>query len=79
MGDVDNREKIEITYMNECYYCINKRNVPGNAHISCVNASKEVKGNDWGIKNGWFIYPFCFDPIWKLNSCPNFKNKNEQV
>jgi hypothetical protein len=30
-----------------------------------------VTGNAHGIKNGWFCWPFNFDPIW-LESCNGF-------
>lgn len=65
----------ELTAENECYSCEYKRNIPGNNHISCDNYNKYLVGNDHGIRNGWFIYPICFDPIWKVNKCINFKKK----
>ena len=45
----------------ECYDCIYKQNVPGNAHIMCNNPDPDMTGNPHGIKNGWFIYPELFD------------------
>ena len=33
-----------------------------------------VTGNPHGIRNGWFAYPFNFDPIW-LESCDGFAEK----
>ena len=62
-----------ITYMNECYSCIHRRAVPGNTHIRCVNPDHEMKGDPYGIINGWFNYPQLFDPIWKNNYCNNFE------
>ena len=59
---------------NECLLCVNKREVPGNAHIACANPDPEMTGNDHGIKNGWFIYPVLFDPTWKTKDCANFKH-----
>jgi hypothetical protein len=37
-----------------------------------------VKGNPHGIENGWFNWPWNFDPVWLL-SCDGFeqKGKNE--
>ena len=32
-----------------------------------------VKGNQHGIRRGWFNHPFNFDPTW-LESCDGFKN-----
>jgi len=58
---------------NRCDLCVHKRDVPGNAHIKCVNPDPEMRGLDWGIKNGWFIYPVLFDPVWMLKKCANFK------
>lgn len=65
--------KIEIH--NECYYCIHKHNVPGNAHIACRRPDHLMEGDEHGIKNGWFFYPILFDPIWKTKKCNNFKFK----
>jgi len=32
-----------------------------------------MTGNAHGVKNGWFIYPLLFDPIWKTKECDNFE------
>jgi hypothetical protein len=61
--------------MNECYSCEHKRNVPGNAHVQCVNPDEEMTGKYHGIANGWFVYPLVFDPVWKTRDCANFKEK----
>lgn len=61
--------------MDECYQCVNKRPVPGNCHIDCANPDPEMTGDPHGMKNGWFIYPFCFDPVWKTKDCVNFESK----
>jgi len=34
----------------------------------------KVKGNPHGIRNGWFAWPFNFDPVW-LEECNGFENK----
>lgn len=36
-----------------------------------VKSGIKVKGNPTGIKNGWFSWPFDFDPTW-LESCTGF-------
>ena len=61
--------------MNECWDCVNKREVPGNAHIRCVKPDAEMSGNEHGIKNGWFMYPLLFDPTWKEKLCNNYESK----
>ena len=58
--------------MNECYRCIYKRSVPGDAHIQCMNPDEKMTGNPHGIKKGWFMYPLVFDPVWKTKLCDNF-------
>jgi hypothetical protein len=65
----------KITERNECWYCKEKREVPGNCHIRCNNPDKEMTGNSHGIKNGWFWYPSCFDPVWKTKKCDNFNSQ----
>lgn len=62
-------------YQDECYACINKRNVPGNTHIECVKPDLDMTGNAHGIASGWFYYPLLFDPIWRTKECCNFQRK----
>lgn len=35
----------------------------------------EIEGDPHGIKNGWFLWPASFDPVW-LVSCNGFVVKN---
>lgn len=60
-----------------CYKCIYRREAPGSHHSQCQNWSARVKGNQHGIKNGWFFWPIDFDPIW-LESCTGFKEKEKK-
>ncbi len=59
--------------MTECWKCVNRRDVPGTAHIACADPDPKMTGNAHGIRNGWFFYPFCFDPTWKTKACDKFK------
>ena len=56
-----------------CRKCIHKRNIPGDAHIKCNNINAVVKGNEHGKRNGWFLWPMNFDPVW-LISCDGFSD-----
>lgn len=40
--------------------------------IEEINNKFQLKGNDHGIKEGWFIWPFNFDPVW-LDNCNAFE------
>lgn len=33
-----------------------------------------MRGNQHGIKSGWFFYPLLFDPTWKEAMCNNYQN-----
>ena len=35
-----------------------------------------VKGNPHGVKNGWFMWPVDFDPVW-LENCEGYENKDD--
>ena len=35
-----------------------------------------IEGDTHGIKNGWFCWPYNFDPVW-LKNCNGFKKKGE--
>ena len=57
-----------------CRNCKHVRNVPGDAHKSCVNKYALVVGNPLGIRKGWFSWPYNFDPVW-LVSCDGFAER----
>lgn len=62
-----------MSLINDCYSCIHKRTVPGDAHISCANPDISVQGNTHAIIKGWFFYPFLFDPAWMETKCADFQ------
>ena len=66
-------QELRKKIMQECYYCKNRRDVPGNCHIKCVKPDVNMTGNEHGKKNGWFMYPLLFDPTWKTKQCDNFE------
>jgi len=59
-----------------CYDCKHRRSITWDAHSSCANIGAKVRGAAHGIKQGWFLWPINFDPVW-LESCDGFKHKNE--
>lgn len=63
-GDVSNTRP-------NCYECIHRRAVPGDEHSSCENSEANVVGNANARRNGWFMWPYNFDPLWLL-SCDGF-------
>jgi len=56
-----------------CYKCVHRFPIPGDAHSRCNNISAEVSGNPHGIRSGWFMWPLNFDPTW-LESCDGFSD-----
>jgi len=58
---------------SECWTCKHKREVPGNSHMRCVKPDPLMTGEEYGIRNGWFIYPHLFDPVWKTKQCANYE------
>ena len=63
---------MDRTIRNECYSCQHRSEVAGNAHIRCLNPDATMTGDPHGIRNGWFLYPFLFDPTWKTKLCENY-------
>lgn len=59
--------------MLPCYGCAYRDGVPGSAHSRCVFAwpSGDVmpKGNPHGIRKGWWMFPFNYDPTWGPDTC----------
>ena len=64
---------MERNMMEECFSCIHRREIPGDAHTRCSKPDKNMTGNPHGIKRGWFFYPFNFDPVWKEKLCSNYQ------
>ena len=94
--------------MNECYKCVYRGNVPGDAHSCCrhpdvkdqvsdpfssimaifasvgrtepVQAKSTfiIRGDPHGIKNGWFNWPWNFDPVW-VQECGGLKEKEDEM
>ncbi len=69
----------ERKMMRECYECANRSKVFYSAHSQCNKPDAEMTGNEHGIKNGWFMYPFNFDPTWKTKLCSNFEKQSNSV
>ena len=61
-----------MTNKPDCYKCKFRGELVGNAHSQCSNLKATVVGNKHGIENGWFFWPFNFDPVW-LESCDGFE------
>lgn len=43
--------------------------------IQAVSDKFEIQANYHGIKNGWFNWPWNFDPVW-LENCNAFEEKS---
>jgi hypothetical protein len=46
------------------------------AENSKMRAELAIKGNDHGIRSGWFMWPVNFDPVW-LENCNGFSPKTK--
>ena len=69
--------------MSSCYKCGYRGKNPGSEHIRCkYNWRKSElsapKGNPHGIKHGWWIFPFNFDPTWMLSDCIAFATESQK-
>ena len=56
------------------YTRLYKDTIAGDCHISCKfnwlkSKNKPPNGRLHGIKNGWYNFPFNFDPIWMEEEC----------
>ena len=64
-----------------CWNCAYRRNIPGNAHIRCAwnwTGRLMPQGKLHGIRNGWYHFPFCYDPTWMIDECPNFATELDE-
>lgn len=58
-----------------CHTCQHKRMVPGSNHVSCSKKNLLYSAEQHGIDNGWFNFPYDFDPAW-LKICTGYLDKN---
>lgn len=59
-----------------CYKCKHRKDLVFDAHSKCVNTKANVRGDRHGRKNGWFMWPMNFDPVW-LEECDGFEKIQE--
>ena len=70
-----------------CYKCKHRGLVTGSAHFSCGHPKNKnnflgdpqalgIKAKSHGVKSGWFMWPWDFDPVW-LENCNGFENNEE--
>lgn len=57
---------------NACYQCRHRQSVVGSAHSGCRSPRAHVEADPHGMKMGWFLFPYNFDPIWLL-SCTGYE------
>jgi len=55
-----------------CFDCPYEDRVPGSAHSACVfdfqgQGVPVPQGSSHGIKRGWWVFPFNYDPTWMLH------------
>tara|TARA_R110000744_G_scaffold82881_5_gene162794 strand:- start:125 stop:523 length:399 start_codon:yes stop_codon:yes gene_type:complete len=77
------KEAVEEDKVN-CYECKYRDKVTGSAHSRCMHPEAgmdqasayfmDITAAHHGVKNGWFSWPFNFDPVW-LESCNGFTEK----
>lgn len=59
-----------------CYNCVHRLTIPGDAHTRCNNHGANISGELYGMQQGWFNWPINFDPVW-LTACDGFSDKPE--
>lgn len=67
-----------------CYQCKHRGTVPGDTHSMCAfnwatSENLPPQGNSHGIKNGWWIFPFNYDPTWMIGECIAFDDGTHKV
>ncbi len=68
-------EEIEKLPADKCRSCKYMTTNGGTHHIGCSKRNVLVSGSEHGIKNGWFEFPYNFDPIW-LEECVSYRSKS---
>jgi len=75
-----------------CYECKHRVNILGDCHSECKHPNaflhmvaamaggskySKVRANPHGVTNGWFCWPFNFDPVW-LEDCELFEENSDK-
>lgn len=67
----------------KCYDgCAYRGGIPGNCHTRCLFdwAKSKLplpKGNEHGIRNGWYMFPLNFDPVWMEEECKAYSAEKD--
>ncbi len=64
-----------------CHGCAYAKEIPGNAHLSCVFRFKNredvpVCQSEYGCR--WFHFPVNFDPTWGPDKCKGLSKKRDK-
>lgn len=81
--DVPAANKEDAIMKENCWSCAYKRSIPGNAHIRCAFAWHKSEfmmptGQPHGVKNGWFHFPFNYDPRWMASQCKAWSEDRDE-
>jgi hypothetical protein len=68
-----------------CHNCVNSRSnsFVNSAHIHCSlywsvfkkYKSSHPKGAEHAKENGWWDFPYDFDPLWMIEECRGYEEK----
>ena len=50
----------------------------GQIKMSDSEGNPLVELNQWGVKNGWAMWPIDFDPVW-IDNCKFFSTKDDSL
>ena len=77
MGNIPEGTEDYTQTKTSCGSCKHIRSVSGNCHVLCSKVDITMTGKEHGIKNGWFAYPFNFDPIWRTSECASYEEHTD--
>lgn len=68
-----------------CHKCVHSKSnaYVNSAHIQCIRywsyykkrKDAHPKGAEHAIKNGWWDFPYDYDPVWMQEDCPGYQEK----
>lgn len=62
-----------------CSLCVHMQRIADDCHISCAARNITVKGDPIGVRKGWFVWPFNFDPTWLLECDGYTEQENDDA
>lgn len=68
----DNEADIGLEMVRRCLTCPRHQKVMGDIFVGCLWPDPEMRGQNRGVKEGLWHYPWFYDPLWAATLCEHW-------